>query len=142
MPPVELAVLGRILILQSALHAAPDTQRLGELVCYALSEVPGVSSTAIYIDGQLVSQAASDSDQPTKWSSSWQDVQQLCSSDSDKFISLSLQTNKKNYGFLVLLLAEQPKFQDYLPHLENTVNLIALMLENWQQSAELQELNK
>ena len=91
MPPVELAVLGRILMLQSALHAAPDTQRLGELICYALSEIPGVSSTAIYIDGQLVSQAASDPDQPTKWSSSWQDVQQFCPSDSDTFISLPLK---------------------------------------------------
>ena len=129
-------------MLQSALHAAPDNQRLGELVCYALSDVPGVSSTAIYIDEQLVSQTESSPDQLTKWPSHWQDTSQFLPSVPADFVSLPLQTNKKNYGFLVLLLADQQPFQGYLPHLENTVNLIALMLENKQQSAELQELNK
>jgi len=129
-------------MLQSALHAAPDNQRLGELVCYALSDVPGVSSTAIYIDEKLVALAESSPDQLTQWPSHWQGTPQFLPSDPADFVSLPLQTNKTNYGFLVLLLADQQSFQDYLPHLENTVNLIAVMLENRQQSAELQELNR
>lgn len=129
-------------MLQSALHAAPDNLRLGELVCYALSEVPGISSAAIYIDGRLVSHAETSRHQLPNWPSRWQDTPQFLPPDPNRFVALPLQTNKTNYGFLALLLTGQQEFQGYLPYLENTVNLIALMLENRQQSAELRELNE
>ncbi|HKJ05584.1 MAG TPA: ATP-binding protein [Geopsychrobacteraceae bacterium] len=138
----ELAILGRILLLQSALSIAPDNLKLGELVCYVLSEIPGVSSAVIYIEDILVSRAPSDLRKQPEWPPSWQDAQLIISAESDRLVSLPLQTNKKTYGQIVLVLDDHEKAHGYLPHLENTVNLVALMLENRRQAEELQELNR
>jgi PAS domain S-box-containing protein len=140
-PSLDLLILGRILLLQDALHSAPDNQRLGELVCSALIDIPGVDSTAIYMAERLVSRA-SDSSEPTDWPAFWQDAERSMSADPEIFVTLPLQINNENYGFLALQLSDSHKFQGYLPHLKNTVNLIALILENRQQAAELRELNR
>lgn len=52
-PSVREEALGRLLVLQSALHAAPDERRLCEMVAEAFAGLPGVTGSAVCLEGTL-----------------------------------------------------------------------------------------
>lgn len=138
-PELDSKILGQILLLQSTMHVAADEARLGEQVCYTLSFIPEIQSSALYIDEVLVT-ASSVQDNLFCWPAPWSEIDNLALPDHTLEL-LPLQTSKMKYGYLVLAVGDKEKLSDYLPFIENTVNLISLLLENKMQDADLRKLN-
>ncbi len=140
---LDIKVLGQLLLLQSSLQVSPDKKRLGELVCHIMNEIPGVDSVAIYIDNGIVAQTYNSIKNLDEWPVSWEEAEAFVAGfspdETTHFHTLSIQTNKSTYGFLAFSLFCQESFFAYIAFIENTVNLIALMLENWKQEGELQQ---
>jgi len=140
-PTIDPAVLGSILILQSSLQAAPDNKRLSELVCYTLTNLPGIHAAAFYLDDLLVAQDFSNPDHNISWPENREldpepkGIEELAQSE------LSVRTHKLEYGCILLAVSDQKEIQDYLPYFENTANLIALVIENRAQEKSLQDIN-
>ncbi len=137
-------ILGKILLLQSSLHAAPNERRLGEQLCYTLKSIPGITYSALYIDEQFVASEPIDSPHFPTWPLPWEEIEK-CLSQNQHFKSslqlLSLRSNKEKYGYLALKIADSEELSTYLPFIENTVNFIALLLENRRQQTDLRNLN-
>jgi diguanylate cyclase (GGDEF)-like protein/PAS domain S-box-containing protein len=117
-------ILGKILLLQSTLHAMPSDVRMGEFLCRGVFDIPGVSAVKLYLDNELIS----------TYPEHYQE-------NSDTVDSLALQTTLSDYGELVCYLDRLEIFEPYRPHLENTVNLVSLVLENRQQELRLLKFN-
>ncbi len=143
-PLVDPFILDRLLLLQSSIQAAPDEMRLGEQVCYILQEIPGVHSSAIFINEEIVSYTqAQKSDFVKEWPPTWEQVCHLISekhtTENSNLQLLSIQTSRATYGFFIISLNDYKAFSIYRPYFENTINLVALVIENWKQAKALQD---
>ncbi len=139
---IDINILGKLILLQSSLQVAPDEIVLGEQVCHMFSEIPGIQSSALYIDDYFVVAAQAKPFGLDEWPSLLQDaLQELNDSSTEglrNFQQLSIQTTKTTYGKFLLILTDNDAFATYKPFIENTVNLIALLLENWRNEQELE----
>ncbi len=136
MTSIDLTVLGRILSLQSALHAAVSKKQLGELICSAVIAVPGVTFVALCDEEKCIVQAG------VKEGLSQQLKNCNCSIDCQDSLKISLQTANSTFGFFCIEVSDENIFAPYRPHIENTINIAALILENKQQAEELSCINK
>ncbi len=144
--PVNSKILGQLLLLQSSLQVAPNEQRLGEQVCHVLKKLPGILATALYIENDLIHHTLPSSESLPGWHMAPADVDALASGDEEErketFHRSTIQTSKKVYGNFVFALSDHELFACYLPYIENTINLVALMIENLHQEAELRREKK
>ncbi len=142
-PKIDSTILARLLLLQSSLQAAPNTIRLGEQVCYILQEIPGIQSTALYINEEIIAHTPPKTDSFEEWPPSYEQMYKLNATntviESSNLHLLSIRTNKTVFGYFLIALSDHKPFSTYLPYIENTINLVALMLENWKQAKELQK---
>ncbi len=142
--------LERILLLQSSLHAAPDVERLKEMVSHELSAFPGVSDCRMSIERRAVDRVNAKSTE--KRNSSGKAVRRLKATKvgangSNKLVTgpnwhvLELCTSRRKYGSIHLRMDDPEAFAPYAAIVNNTVNLIALHIENSRTAAELNALN-
>ena len=121
---VSSEILGQILLLQSTLHVIPYGTKMGEFICRGIHKIPGISAVKLNLDNEFVS----------IYPESYQ-------ANADPVISLPLKTTMHKYGELIIHQDKPDLFELYRPHIENTVNLISLVLENRRQELELLKLN-
>ncbi len=146
------AVLGRILLLHSGLHAAPDTKRLIEMVAYELAMFPGVSACTTCVDGQVVRMKRSDTraefaelsvaahgyESPTVSTGTF-----LPPDDDDEdWLTLELRTARRHYGAIYLHVHDSDAVAPYIAFAANTANFVALHIENDRTTVEFNELNR
>ncbi len=143
----EAEVLGRILLMQSALQAAPDERRLAEVLVHGLEAVPGIAWSVLCID-RRISATAGDAALPAACRTSHEKREPSdccrvrCPMRSDNSTHwFALKTNRRVYGCLMLRTADQSAFEAYAPYITHTAGLAALHIENSRISAELRSLN-
>ena len=149
-PKLAPAVLGKILLLQSSLPAAPDERRLMEMVTHGLLAFPGVKGCAVCVEGVATlvqdSQRAPHHDTcpiaTTCATSSFTGCDSDCPiASDDSWERFDLRTERRNYGAFFLSIENEVSFAPYLPFVGNTANLLALHVENSRTSQELNALN-
>ena len=142
------AVLGRILLLQSAVEAAPDEQRMIEMLVGEISTFAGIKGAFVCLGGgRFVA------------SSGFALPEACCvahtNSQSPKLCSSECPLHSKGYnwfhqllaggcsiGWLGIRVAEDGRFQAVEPFIANTGNLLALHILNRRQSLELEAFNR
>jgi PAS domain S-box-containing protein len=148
-------VLGRILLLQSTLHVMPTEERIGDFICKGISDIAGVSVAALCLDGSIVSkwppkvkgipeppQLCYEPEEHEQKTVTDADCGANCSLSSEVSLQvLPLITPKHNYGALLLKFESEEEFALYHPYLENTANLVALVIENRRQEADQRQFN-
>jgi hypothetical protein len=143
MKQADPKVLGQILILQSAVAVAANSSAIGEQICHVVRGIPGVAGIAFRANGTVVAE-------PTHGAAQLDDFLQRCETTPAAFLReefwprievLFLQTSHGAYGDLILNVSDRELLSPYAPFLQNTANMIALVLENWSQASALHELN-
>ena len=141
-------VLSRILLLQSSLHAQPEEQRMAEFLADGLVRIPGISGAAVCKDGCLLGASQLEMDTPSKCREAFQAAVPNpacplpCSCADLGCVRLSLQGTRRNYGGILLKVTDETAFTVYRPFLENTANLVTLLMENREREADLRALNR
>ena len=121
---VDPSVLGRILLLQSGLEAAPDEQHVNDMLVRGLNAAPGI---------RAIKAAAPGDSLPTHGS---------MQANGNANWRFALKTAQGDYGSLTFDLASVKDFEPYAPFIENTVNLAALQIEKMRVSGQLRQANR
>ena len=148
MPPIDPGILEQIILLQSTLHVMNDDLGMARFLCRGLSRLPSLESVGIYIGEKLISEEA-----PPPFTE--EDCRRLFrilsdgrftaderntfeSRFRDRFQArwLRIETALKLYGVL-LVVHPEPCFDNLAPYIENTLNIMALVIENNRQKTEL-----
>ncbi len=140
LPQVDPNILGQLLLLQSSLQAASDVKGLGEQICYVLKKIKNVESIGLYIEGNLVTQTTTEHNASVAWPPTWEEVTKRINEEeytTGTFHKIAVQTSKKTFGHFSFLTNAPESFSNHRPYIENTINMAALILENWQQAKEL-----
>ncbi|MGY8769902.1 MAG: PAS domain-containing protein [Pirellulales bacterium] len=124
---LDPAVLGRILLLQSTLQAAPDEQRLLEMIVSELATLPGVIDCEINVEGRVTTLST-----PPK----------KIESERKNWGRIKLRTIRHEFGTIYLNIVNHERFALYLPFVSNTANIVALHIENDRNANELNRLNR
>jgi PAS domain S-box-containing protein len=144
-------VLGRILHLQTALQAAPDEQRLAEVLARGLADVPGVREVVVCLMGVARAsggRTSTESLPPCPAAAGGQLAPFSGCPDTcpmDRGVSsprISLESSGVDWGALFFDLDDAAAFEPYEPYVANTGNLVALCLDNARHAAALADLNR
>ncbi len=140
MSDVDAKILGKIILLQSTIHLMQENEPMARFVCRGLSAVPGIDSLAILINGAFHSDIGGTAD-----AGACRDLFDSLSEpapdrkpealiaafkDHHGLECLKIRTAFDLYGILFLKLNDGHRFLGYRPYIENTLNLIALIVEN------------
>jgi len=148
---LETAVLGRILLLQSALQAAPDDNRLAAMVVRGLEKLPGVTGCVVCVEGNLHGLDAGGAEnvwacpnRPVDAEGGFSGCTDDCPSKSRRGrpYRFGLQTSRRTYGGLFLEIEDETAFAPYSPFVDNTANLAALHIENAGNAKALEQANR
>ncbi len=104
-PNHESSVLGQILLLQSALEAAPTERHLAEMLEHGLKVVPGVKEV--------------------KFLRATDPVESGLERD---LVRLAVKSRNTHYGEFRIALSSADEFAPYLPFVSNTVNLCSFQI--------------
>jgi two-component system, cell cycle sensor histidine kinase and response regulator CckA len=147
--------LGKLLLLQETLHVISEDEGLSDFICKGLSEVPGIKALGIcqnetFYPGQLplyggdtdafkknciICKAnAEKNGYRSEFCAAWgRDPAAAC---------IELRAASRLYGFLLILKSDGGSYALYEPFLQNTANLIALLLENRRQHEALVDVRE
>jgi len=147
----DARILGKILLLQSTLHLMQDNPGMARFVCRGLAPVPGLKVTGIFVGGHLYQEDEG------KWLE-LKDCRRLMDCFKEGFINknqrenylaefskchqmdcLTIESALDLYGFLFFQTTCSETFNSYRPYIENTLNLVALIIENNIQKALLHQ---
>ena len=118
------------------------------MLVHGLRDVPGVAGAAFCLEGRILASTIEidrlrQDCRRFSPADSAEGCRQACSSDAaDGLTRLWLQTNRRNYGSLILLVQDPPAFAGFRTLLQNTANLAALRIENERGLAALAEVNR
>ncbi len=135
-------VLGRILLLQGAVHAEPDDERLAEMITTGLLDLPGVTGAALCHDGAVLAQAGDAPNPSQRCLLVGRVCNEACEASVEGAVRLPLRGSRRSYGALFLAVGDQRAFEPYRQFLENTAHLVALVMENREQSEQLMAMNR
>jgi PAS domain S-box-containing protein len=142
MPDVDARILGKIILLQSTIHLMREDDAMARFACRGLSTIPGVQAAGMLFNGTFhseiddpavdadacgglfhaISDRVRDGESPEPSLGAFRNAHRLeC---------FKIQTIFDLYGLLFLELSDPDRFLAYRPYIENTVNLIALIVEN------------
>ena len=144
---LDPSVLGKILLLQSTLHAAPDQRRLAQQACHALGGLGSIAKIAVCINSDVCEAQGFAGVGGDELFSYFKQIQSggigeegIAGIDSVDF--LAFQVGSQIYGGFLIVAADELEYQLYRPYISNTANLIALMVENVVQGKQLKDLNQ
>jgi PAS domain S-box-containing protein len=144
---LDPAVLGHILLLQSAIHAQPDDQHMAEFLAAGMTRIPGVGGAAVCKDGLLLGASQLVMVPPLTCREAFQpklsDLECPPSFPCVErgYVRLSLRSARRSYGGLLLRVTDENAFTLYRPFVENIASLVTLLIENREQERNLIELN-
>ena len=142
-------ILGQILLLQSILQAAPDEERLAEMLKHSLAELPGIGEVTACIHGIAGGGGkhccAISRHYPTQTIEKnflFRGCPEDCPIEREpKWMCFPLITSKCKYGSLFLECVDHTAFLPYEPFVTNTANLVSLQIENTRHQSALETLN-
>ena len=115
---LDPTVLGHLLLLQGTLPAAPDAERLAELLGHGLEQVPGVADAVVCVGGVVypadspeadaAAAAARRPEDEREWADGCVCPPGACPLDGQGRRRFSLRTSREVYGALFLHLADDP----------------------------------
>jgi PAS domain S-box-containing protein len=147
MPEIDPHILGKLLLIQSTLHVIPDDEGISTFLCRGLADIPGVRAIGICLNGSF-----NAGNLPPSHTDVFQQSCISCRENLDRFATriescivwgldpaccIELRTASRLYGFLLVLKKDTDEYSLYEPFLQTTANLVALLLENRLQHAEL-----
>jgi PAS domain S-box-containing protein len=137
----DQAVLERILLLHSAIPAAPDERRLWEMICHGLRGVPGVEDVAVCVEGRIHRAVQAEPAACPAWTGKIGVCREGCPFPPERFQKTWLATAQAQYGSLFWRkAAEAPaEFDDLVA---NLANLAALRIEHDRMRDRLRQLNQ
>ncbi len=147
-PPLDPAVLSRILRLQTEIQTAPDNRSLSETVAKSLADLPGIAGCVVCFEGEVFA-TPPDTVLPEDCRSSWLVSRQPGDCRAERLADpartlidwrFTLQASGQALGGVYLRVAQPDVFRLYEPLLPGAVNLLALRIENRRQALELQAL--
>jgi diguanylate cyclase (GGDEF)-like protein len=107
---VQPTALARLLLIQNVLEVLPSDEAIASFLCRSLSEIPGVGKAQLWMSGAAT---------PNR-------DEHLPGTPLQLF---PLRASRREYGTLILSVSCQEKFFPYQPYIENTVNVVANLLE-------------
>ncbi len=147
MSEIDPHILGKLLLIQSTLHVIPDDEGISTFLCRGLADIPGVRAIGICLNGNF-----NPGNLPPSHTDVFRESCLACRENPDRFAvrlescavwgldpacCIELRTASRLYGFLLVLKNGEDEYSLYEPFLRTTANLVALLLENRQQHAEL-----
>ncbi len=141
---VSEEALGRLLLLQSALHAAPDEERLCQMVAGGFAGLPGVTGSAVCLGGTLHGSTLPPGLPPC---AAARPEGGECAARCEEAAAVQglavhrIATPRRCYGGLVLA-APPEVLARYRAAARNVANLAALRFETERQQAALAALNQ
>jgi len=142
----EIAFLKQIMSFISVLHRLPSEQYIGELASGALEEIPGVDSCCICLRklSQPIGSLKIDQCNKCQWNVEVRRdvVDYRCKLvDREGFKVISLETYKWLYGFIILSIKKNVRFEFFKPVIKNFSDYVAVKLENLEQLEEIERVN-
>jgi PAS domain S-box-containing protein len=142
MPDIDAKILGKIILLQSTIHLMQEEDALARFAARGFSAIPGVQAAGMVFNGTFYSEIADPdvdagicrtlfdavSDRVRNGESP--DLPLADFREAHHLECMAIQTVFDLYGLLFLKLSDPDRFLGYRPYIENTVNLIALIVEN------------
>jgi signal transduction histidine kinase/ActR/RegA family two-component response regulator len=151
-PPVDPRVLGKILLIQTTIHAIPSSKSIAEFVCRGLEEIPGARGVAVRIQDSTIASSpglvdrlrADDRSAPTieRLEAPARAEQQPSRGEQDGLFFISIRTIHRTYGTILFAVGAERAWEPYRPFLESLANTIALTLENQDHADALKRLNE
>ncbi len=149
---VDPQVLGKILILQAALHAIPNSENLAEFLSRGLETVPGTCFVAVQIFPFV--KFSNEKNIRDVFGNDFCKFcnQEMTGENSDGFIipsryhencfCIRIQTINTNYGCIFFEKTNQEELEPYQPFLENLAYTVALTLEIRNHEHNLNQVNE
>lgn len=144
-------VLGKISLLQTALHVIPNQESLVEFLCRGLENIPGTCLTAARINSFLKStdekrnKEVFDNEFCEQCNGTVTEKEHAgiltLGQHRGKYYCICVQTINENYGCILFEISNCKEFEPYQPFLENLANTVALTLEIRNQENALNQLN-
>ena len=138
-------LLGQILLIHSAISAAPDESRLMDLVARGFTAIPGVESCAICIEGSIRRLDVAGPRCCTTLSECQYFPQ--CDAENCHFPNaqgwqrVELRTLRRKYG-AIFIIDRGESLTALAGYLGNTANIIALQIERERLAQELEAINR
>jgi PAS domain S-box-containing protein len=144
-------ILGKIVLIQSTIHVMSDEESMAKFACRGFSRIPCMESVCMFLNGRLYSENWNN---PVDMAHCRILFEQLTvphpaaqRSNHDILIRnfenrfsvhcLTVSTGFSLYGFLFVPSGNREFFSEIRPYVENTLNLIALVIENDAQKKKL-----
>jgi len=146
----EALILGRILLLQSTLHAELSVEGLGDFLDAGLSRIPGIKGAALCIHGSLhgnVDVFGIHLPEQCRLASNADPFETDCGehclakTNGSSHAQITLRTSNGILGSLLVAVNDRAAYAIYSPFIENTANLVALLCENRRKDTALEKLN-
>ncbi|NQV50674.1 MAG: PAS domain S-box protein, partial [Candidatus Marinimicrobia bacterium] len=151
-PKVKTKIIGKILFLQSTIHALPNDKVLAEFLCRGLEDLPHVHMIAVNLEGYLKS--SDPTLKPEIFSNIYgktcdkaaelgkiAGLQKSELFDEDS-LCVHIQTSRFRYGCFLIVSKNMVEFMPYLPFIESLANTTALNIENRKNTDTLKQLNE
>ncbi|MFZ5570783.1 MAG: ATP-binding protein [Thermodesulfobacteriota bacterium] len=141
--------LGRLLLLQSTIHVMRGNEAMARFACRGLSGIPGFESTAMFIAGRYYTEGDGlcIPEEECRGLHHRLADPNFRRTDRERCLKefetrhgvrcLLIETSFSLYGFLVVPQPDAGRPEDILPYVRNSLNLIALIIENNRQQEEL-----
>jgi len=147
--PVDSRILGKILLIQSTLHANPTPAGMAEFVCRGLGDIPGVMAVAVRIRDvlkastpELGARAGIQMDGPAAAGPGTWRVLETIEGASRFLAPVSIETLHQTYGAILLEARDPDAAEPYRPFIESLANTLALTVESLESQAALRRLNE
>lgn len=143
-------VLGRLLLIQSTLHIMPNESQAASFLNEGFRAVPGIQECGLLLEdgfyannkevfsGLIDSCRAYLKEQWSGKSNPAEKTAQCQCINGKSFLCHPVATSSRLYGELLILKNDDKIYNLYHPFIENTVNLLALILENRDQQKKLE----
>jgi PAS domain S-box-containing protein len=149
-PPIDPRVLGKLLLIQTTLHAIPTPEGIAEFACRGLEEIPGIAAVAVRIRDILRTSAPGfaaklherGSGLPGEGDPPDPAARRTATQLHNGLLAIRIETLHQSYGAIILDAADPSALRPYSPFLESLANTIALTLENRESEISLRRLNE
>jgi len=140
----DAAILGRLLVIQQAIDALPDDERLAAFVRRALTGVPGIADAHVHIEGRTTAPTPAIAallarckggagEAPAR------NLQRNIGRDGHCF---PIQSPERHFGCLVVQIASERALRPYLDFLSNISSTISRVLSSRLYQARLIQANE
>ena len=138
------AVLGRLLVIQQAIDALPDDERLDSFVRRALAGVPGIADAHVHLEGRTTAPTAAIAALLAccKGGAGPAPAGNLLRNIGHEGHCFPIRTPEQHFGCLVVQIADEGALRPYRDFLSNISSTISRVLASRLYEAQLVQLNE